>query len=380
MGRYGDGIGVGVDLVRAAETAVAAALAPLGGRTPDLALVFVSGPDGSAAGERALELSGARATLGCSAEGVVGGGVGVLGVSAVSVWVALLPEASLRTFHLEVLPSDGAAAVVGVPEPAAADDLMLLLADPFSFPADGFVHSAALTFPGLPVMGALAHGDAGPGSTRMWVDGRTVGRGAVGVVLGGTGARAVLSQGCRPVGPVMTVTAAEGHVVRGLAGVPAREKVRDVLADLHPSDQALASLGLYLGVAAEEYHDQQEFLARSVIGTEAGTGGLVLTDRIAVGQTVRLEVRDADAADLDLKETLAHRDDFLGGGALLFTGRGRGSALFGPSYGGASHDALVVRDLLASDAVGGCFAAGEIGPVGGRSYLHGFAASILLLP
>jgi len=380
MGRYGDGLGVAHDLVQAAETAAFAALAKLGGRTPDLAFAFVSGPDAAAAGERALALTGARATLGCSAEGVVGGGVGVQGVSAVSVWVGILPGATLRTFHLEVLPANGAAAVVGLPEPLPADDAMVLLADPYSFPTEGFVEQAALARPGLPVLGGLSHGDAGPGSSRLWVDGRTVGRGAVGVVLSGSGARSALSQGTRSVGPVMTITEADGNVVLGLAGMPALEKVREVLADLTPPDQALASMGLHLGIAAEESGEQPDFLVRSVIGSDREREGLVLADRVAVGQSVRLQVRDADAADLDLKDTLAQLPVTVGGGALLFSCRSRGAGLFGPSYGGVSHDPVVVREALAADAVGGFFAAGEIGPVGDRSYLHGFTASMLLLP
>lgn len=380
MGRYGDGIGVSFDLLEAAQTAAHVALARLGGRTPDLALAFVSGPDAGAAGERALALTGARATLGCTAEGVVGGGVGVHGVSAVSVWVGILPRATLRTFHLEVLPADGAAAVLGLPEPTPSDEALLLLTDPYSFPTEGFVQQAALALPGLPVVGGLAHGDSGPGSSRLWVDGRTVGRGAVGVVLGGTGARAALSQGCRSVGPVMTVTEADDNVVLGLAGVPALDKVREVLSDLTPPDQALASQGLLLGIAAEEAEFEPEFLARTVIGSDRDRGGLVLADRVQVGQTVRLQVRDADAADLDLKDALSRMPTTVGGGALLFSCRRRGSGLFGPSYGGVSHDPLVVREALAADAVGGFFAAGEIGPVGHRSYLHGFTASVLLLP
>ncbi len=379
MGRYGDGLGVSFDLMQAAETAAHVALSRLGGRTPDLALAFVSGPDAGPAGERALALTGARATLGCSAEGVVGGGVGVHGVSAVSVWVGILPGASLRTFHLEVLPAEGAAAVMGLPEPQPGDEAMLLFADPYSFPTDGFVHQAAEALPGLPVLGGLAHGEAGPGSSRLWVDGRTVGRGAVGVILSGTGAQTALSQGCRSVGPTMTVTAATGNVLRGLAGISAEDKLREVLADLTPPDQALASMGLYLGIAAQEAQEQPEYLARSVIGSDHA-GGLVLADPVTVGQTVRLQVRDADAADLDLKETLSRMPSAGGGGALLFSCRRRGSGLFGPSYGGVSHDPVVVRESLAADAVGGFFASGEIGPVGNRSYLHGFTASVLLLP
>jgi small ligand-binding sensory domain FIST len=39
------------------------------------------------------------------------------------------------------------------------------------------------------------------------------------------------------------------------------------------------------------------------------------------------------------------------------------------------HDASAVEDALAVPA-GGFFCAGEIGPVGGRNFLHGFTATI----
>jgi small ligand-binding sensory domain FIST len=379
MGRFGDGIGTAADLGTAVEAAVAQAMAPLHGRTPDLAVAFVCGPDAENVGERALALTGARATLGCTAEGVMGAGVGVQDVSAVSVWVAELPGATLRTFHLEVLPADGAAAVVGVPEPRPDDDVMIVLADPFSFPVDGFLQQVARVLPGVPVAGALAHGAAGPGSTRLWVDGRTVGRGAVGVVASGTGARAVLSQGCRPVGPEMLVTEAAGNVVRGLSLERARDKVQGVLVDLPPGDQALASRGLYLGIAAAEGKDEPEYLVRSVVSVDQDGYGLVLAHPVEVGQTVRLHVRDADAADADLREALG-RVRSPGSGALLLSCRGRGGGTFGPSYGGTSHDAQAVREALGADAVGGLFTAGEIGPVGERSWLHGFSASVVVFP
>lgn len=379
MGHFGDGIGTAADLGTAVEAAVAQALAPLHGRTPDLALVFVSGPEADAAGERALALTGARATLGCTAEGVVGGGVGVQDVSAVSVWVAELPGATLRTFHLEVLPADGAAAVVGLPEPHPGDDVMIVFLDPFSFPVDGFLQQVARVHPGVPVAGALAHGAAGPGSTRLWVDGRTVGRGAVGLVAAGSGARAVVSQGSRPVGPEMLVTEAHGNVVRGLSLELARDKVQAVLVDLPPGDQALASRGLYLGLAAKEGADEPEYLVRAVVGVDEDGFGLVVAHPVEVGQTARLHVRDADAADADLREVLG-RIAAPGSGALLMSCRGRGGSAFGPSYGGSSHDALAVREALGADAVGGLFTAGEIGPVGGRSWLHGFTASVVVFP
>jgi small ligand-binding sensory domain FIST len=383
MGRFGDGIGVGSDLVLAAETAVAAALAPLGGRTPDLAVVFACGEaaDLAKAGERACELTGAAAAIGCSGAGVIGGGKGVEGSSAVSVFVGVLPGASLRTFHLEVMPAERGAAVIGLPErEASGDEVALLLADPYSFPVDGFVSQAAKTLAGLPFVGGMAHGGSGAGSTRLWIDGRTVDRGAVGVLVDGSSARSLVSQGCRPVGPAMTVTEAHGNVIRGLAGQPALEKMRQVLADLPPPEQALASSGLHLGIAADEYAEDHEYLVRSITGTEPDTKGLVVGDLVAVGQTVRLQIRDADAADADLRATLARCPGQPGSGALLFSCNGRGAHLFGPSYGGASHDTALVRSSLAADAVAGFFADGEIGPVAGRSHLHGFTASVLVFP
>ncbi|MCW2543683.1 MAG: hypothetical protein JWM40_1235 [Frankiales bacterium] len=378
MGRFGDGIGVSTNLLEAAQTAVAAALAPLRGRTPDLALVFVSGPDSDEAGEHALALTGAAATIGCSAGGVIGAGQALEGGSSVSVWVGVLPGATLRTFHLEVMPTGEKAAVVGMPEVRdATDEVAVLLADPYSFPVEGFVTTASMTLPGLPFVGGLAHG-VGPGTTRLWVDGRTVDRGAVGVLIDGASARPLVSQGCRPIGPAMTVTAASGNVVHGLAGLPALEKIRQVMGALPPPEQAMASVGLQIGIAADEYTDTHDYLVRGIQGTEGD--GLVIGDLITVGQTVRLQVRDAEAADADLRAALARCPGQPGSGALLFSCNGRGSTLFGPSFGGASHDVGVVQSGLAADAVAGFFAGGEIGPVAGRSHLHGFTASMLVFP
>ena len=76
-------------------------------------------------------------------------------------------------------------------------------------------------------------------------------------------------------------------------------------------------------------------------------------------------------ADTDLRLLL---DDRRAGGALVFTCNGRGSRFFGET----DHDARVVAESLGTDAVAGMFCAGEVGPVGPRSFLHGFTASTVL--
>jgi small ligand-binding sensory domain FIST len=383
MTRCGDGLAVDADLVWAAERAADQAVSGLGGGTPDLAAVFVCTPepdDAAAALQRAAERTGARTVLGCSAAGVIGGGRGVEMTSSASVWAATLPGASLRSFHLAVLRTSESIAVVGMPPQRGDDAAALLVADPYSFPIDAFVEQTNEVLPGLALSGGLASGLRGSGSTRLLVDGVVHDRGAVGVVLGGAvRSTALVSQGCRPVGPAMTVTAAEGNVILGLAGVPATEKLEQVVAALSPDEQAMVSGGLQVGLAMDEYaevHARGDFLVRGVVGAEPDRHVLVVGDVVEVGRTVQFQVRDAGTADVDLRDVLRttyDRDGHDVAGALLFSCTGRGAGLFGS----ADHDVRAVRDGLAAPGVAGFFAAGEIGPVGGRNHLHGFTASVL---
>jgi small ligand-binding sensory domain FIST len=388
--RFGDALVVDDNLLASATRAATEAVAPLDGATPDLACVFVCGEDPdqvAAAGRRASEVTGARSVIGCSAGGVIGDGRAVEGSASVSVWAAVLPGLRLRTFHLDVLRSHDSLAVLGMPEPRLEDVVAVLLADPYTFPADGFVEQANDQLPGLPLVGGLASSGGGAGATRLFRDGRSSNRGAVGVVLSTTpqadtevAVSMIVSQGTRPIGPAMTVTAAEANVLLGLAGSPALEKVREIIAALPPHDQELAIAGLQIGIAMDEYaeeHGSGDFLVRGLLGADPDRGGVAIGDIVEVGRTVRLQVRDAEAADADLCALLQHfRDaDALDPvkGALLFSCNGRGANLF-PS---PDHDVVTVRDVLGPAPVSGFFAAGEVGPVGGRNHLHGFSASIL---
>jgi small ligand-binding sensory domain FIST len=238
------------------------------------------------------------------------------------------------------------------------------------------VEQANDALPGLPISGANAIGLRGAGSTRLLADGVVRDRGAVGVVLGGDVAPvALVSQGCRPVGPTMTVTAADGNLVLGLAGRPATAKLEELLVLLPPAEQAMVSSGLLLGVAMDEYADEHglgDFLVRGVVGVDAERDGLVVDDVITVGRTVQLQVRDAESAGHDLDRLLATVPGDVAG-ALLFACTGRGADLFGTP----DHDVQAVRTGLRTSGVAGMFAAGEIGPVAGRSHLHTFTASVL---
>jgi small ligand-binding sensory domain FIST len=384
MAEFGDGLAAGTDLVGAAESAVEQALEPLAGRRPDLLCVFV-GPgreDQHAvdeAGRTAMKLAAAPVAIGCSAPGVIGAGHGVEGAGAVAAFAAVLPGVQIRPFHVQARPLGDALLLGGLPDRDAADAAAVLLADPAGFPIVALVQGDS-PLVGLPLVGGLAGGRRGDG--RLFLDGRVV-DGAVGVVLGGLDdagvtARTVVSQGCRPIGPPMTVTKAEQNVLLEVAGVPAYQKLEEIVAALSPDEQVLAMRGLHLGVAINEYtetHERGDFLIRGVLGGDARIGALVVGDAVDVGTTVRFQVRDPASADEDLAELLSALDAEPGDGVLLFSCAGRGRAMF-PS---ADHDVAAVRRVLHPQAVAGFFAAGEIGPVSGRNYVHGFTASLLTI-
>lgn len=380
MARFGDALEVDLDLVAAAERATATALEPLSGRRPDLACVFVCGDDPEeveAALQRAGELSGAPTTVGCSAGGVIGGGRAVNVAPAVSVWAGKLPGTRLHSFHLEVLRTGDAVKVMGLPTVADEPSTVVLFADPFSFPAASFLEQSAGTLPRAELVGGLASGLRGAASTRLLLDGHVHRRGAVGVLMEGPIGASAVSQGCRPVGPAMTVTAMDGDdTVLSLAGRPAADQLDTIVAELPPEDQALISSGIFLGIAIDEYAEDQgvgSFVTRDLIDVDRSRGSLRIIGWVPVGATVRFLLGDAEIASADLRAVLGRLPVDPVEGGLLVSGLRRSEKIFASP----DHDVTAVQSILRTTGVAGFFAAGEIAPVAGRSHLHGFSASLL---
>lgn len=380
--RFADGLAVGPDLVESAESAVRQAVEGLSGPA-DLVCFFICGedPDDVArAGQRAMALVPDAAVIGCSATGVIGDAQGVELTPAVSAWAASLGEARVTTFALESLRADDRFVVIGLPERDPDDRVAIMLADPYSFPTDAFIEHSGEVLGNLPIIGGLANGLRGRGSVRLFTDGEVYTEGAIGVLLSGpVQISTVVSQGCRPIGPTMIVTAAEDNLLLELAGQPALARLEDIVSSLDEDDRELVASGLQIGVAMDEYaerHERGDFLIRGVLGIDPEREAVAIGDVVEIGRTVRFQVRDAETADEDLYELLdAHIES--GGrvdGALLFSCNGRGSAMFGTP----DHDALALRDTLGPIGIAGFFAAGEVGPVGGVNHVHGFTASVLV--
>jgi small ligand-binding sensory domain FIST len=383
--RIGCGLSTGTDPRVAAIEAGQQAHAALEGARADVALVFASGAH-LAAPEATLE--GVHEALappvlaGCGAGGVMGDGREVERGTAVAVWAAALGGGSAEAFHLDVTQGPDTIAVGGLPD---LDDAtgVVLLPDPYSFPTDLVLADLAERVPGVPVLGGIASARTLDGNAALFLGDELCGDGAVGVAFAGVEVLPCVSQGAAPVGPELTVTAAEGHVIRELAGRPALETLRQAIEGLAPAEQALVASGLLLGIVIDggkpEYR-QGDFLVRGVIGADPDAGTLTVGARVHEGTVVRLHARDADSADRDLRAALGLRREALGGGApagaLVFTCNGRGEAMFGMP----DHDALALDEELAGAPAAGFFAAGEIGPVGGDSFLHGFTATVAVFP
>ncbi|HLM30179.1 MAG TPA: FIST N-terminal domain-containing protein [Solirubrobacterales bacterium] len=349
----------------------------------DLALVFAAGAHllHAAEGvETVRERLAPGALIGCGAGGVVGAGREMESGSGAVVWALEAPGSAVAAHHLEGQPAGGPDAITGLPDPTRLGEAVIALADPYTFSADALLARLNRERPGMPVLGGLASATARSGS--LVCDGEVHPSGAVIASLAGVGIVPCVSQGATPVGPEMTITAAEGNLITELASRPALDRLRDAIGELDAHEQMLAAQGLMLGVVIDENqpsYERGDFLVRPILGVEPDSNAIALGERVRVGQTVRVHVRDAATADEDLRAALRAQAQAIGtegaAGALLFTCNGRGSHMFDVP----DHDATALEDALAAPT-GGFFCAGEIGPVGGRNFLHGFTATIAVFP
>jgi small ligand-binding sensory domain FIST len=352
------------------------------GTGADLAVLFCSPHHLEAVGEIA---SAVRALLsptvlvGATGVAVVGGAREVEDDPAVALWAGRL-AAPPRPVRVTAARTPSGVALGGLSaDTCGPGEVLVLLADPFSLPIDDVVAMLGQLDPPVVVVGGAASAARGPGGNRLVLDGEVATDGAVGVVLPAAVATAlVVSQGCRPVGDPMIVTAADRNRLLALAGRPALDRLEALARAADPDERTRLAEGLHLGIAVDEHRatfGRGDFLVRNLIGVDQTSGALVTTEEVPVGTTVQFQVRDADAADDDLRALLAEASaGGLADGALLFTCNGRGQRLFGEP----DHDAEAVAEALRSDALAGMFCAGEIGPVDDRSFVHGFTASVVL--
>jgi small ligand-binding sensory domain FIST len=372
---------------RAIAEVAGSVAAQLGGAEPDLSFLFATRDhieNCDSLGQQAAAISGSKVLLGCTGESIATGGLEIESGSALAMWSGILPGAEFEPFHVTFERTPDGPICSGFPEMEGGDGsarAVFVLGDPYSCAIDGLLARFADELPGAPVMGGMASGASSPGESRLFFNNQDLNAGAVGVIIrGGPQIHSVVSQGCRPIGLTFVVTKVQDNVVLELGGKTALSRLEQTYAGLSEEDRHLIRKGLHLGVAMDEHKpgfSRGDFLISNVLGADRESGAIAIGNYVRVGQTVQFHVRDSDTADEDLRHLLTvyrERRTDRSGAALLFSCNGRGTRLFPKP----NHDAEVIQELCGPLPLAGFFAAGELGPVGGRNYIHGFTASIAL--
>ncbi len=367
--------------------------------TVDLAVMFVSGSHVKDMEEMASIIRDQLepgTLLGVSGVGVVGTHVEVEDQPAISLFAASLPGTEIHPFRYQDLPhaepGDEPALRRLADAIGSQDDLraVFFFADPFSVPAssvvDAMSHALRLAHPEehIPIIGGIASVSPTPGSNVLILNDNAMRVGAVGIAItGDITVDTLVSQGCKPVSQPWVITDAQRNIIKSLGGRRAIDVLHETVNALQGEDRKILKGGLFIGRVINEYKDRfgrGDFLIRTVLGVDQRSGHLAVGDMVRVGQTIQFHLRDAETASEDLNlllEAQKLRQPAIGG--LLFTCNARGRVLFKR----ADHDAAVICDALRTIddqalPLSGFFAAGELGPVGDESFLHGHTASLAL--
>jgi small ligand-binding sensory domain FIST len=378
------------------ETAVGAAFdeaaqtleRQLEGDPPDLLLAFAS-PDHAAGCEELAELAAQRfpraLLVGCTASGVIGGAHEAEGGPALSVTAAVLPGVELSRFRVEPAGPRGSPRIAPgwrerVGRRPEERPKFLLLADPFTVDVAELIEGLDAAYPGAPKFGGLASGGQRPTENRL-LAGEDVHRGgAVGVAFcGEVAVDTLVAQGCRPVGAPMIVTRCHDALLQELDGRPPLEVLTELYRSVDARDRELMQHSLFLGLemrAEAVVHEPGELLVRNLLGADEASGALVVGAELRPMAVAQFVLRDAHSAEEELRRMLSRlrHAGSRPAGALLFSCVGRGAGLFGCP----DHDTSLFEEQLGPAPLGGFFCNGEIGPVGGTTFLHGYTSAFAI--
>lgn len=347
--------------------------------------------------------------IGCGGAGIIGMNTQgeaqeVEGAPALSLSVAHLPDVGIHAFHISPddlpdldSPPDAWLNLIGVSPQEQPQ--FILLAEPFASGVTDLIQGLDFAYPGSIKVGGLASASAlGMQSGLFYFsekqpNAKTLYReGTVGIALtGNVVLDTIVAQGCRPIGQPYQVTKGERNILLELAAQdtgemnvgtlqsrPPLEVLRDLIQSLSEADRKLAQHSLFVGIARDEFKQQLgpgDFLIRNMLGVDPRVGAIAIGDRVRPGQRIQFHLRDALASAEDLELLLEryqseHSDTSDAAGALMFSCLGRGEGL----YGKPDFDSQLFRRYLNNLQVAGFFCNGEIGPVGDRTFLHGYTS------
>lgn len=358
----------------------------------DLGLVFISSAFTSEY-SRVLPLLAEQLAVpvlvGCSGGGVIGTSLAgqtqeLEAEPALSLSLAHLPGVDVKAFHVvaEQLPDlDGPPSawidLIGVT--SSPTPHFILLSASFSSGINDLLQGLDYAYPGSMKVGGQASSGVMGGRIALFCNGRLYEEGTVGVALSGNIVlEAIVAQGCRPIGQPYQVTRGDRNIILELDEQAPLFVLRDLIASLSEEDRTLAQNSLFVGLAMDEFKpclQQGDFLIRDILGVDPARGAIAIGDYVRPGQRLQFHLRDAEASAEDLEfllERYQKEQQFQPAavGALMFACLGRGAGL----YGKPNFDSQLFQRYLNNIPLGGFFCGGEIGPVGGSTFLHGYTS------
>ncbi len=168
-----------------------------------------------------------------------------------------------------------------------------------------------------------------------------------------------LSQGCSPIGPARTVTAARRGIIAEIDGRPALEVFKEDIGELLARD--LRRVAGYIFVALPVAgSDTGDYLVRNIVAIDPASGMMAIGEEVEPGRPILFARRDRAAAVADLDRMLAGLTRRLDGrrprGAMYVSCLARGPNLFGSE----SEELRQVQAALGEVPLVGFFANGEI--------------------
>jgi small ligand-binding sensory domain FIST len=355
---------------------------------PSFALVFIT-PDYADRATEVLELirvyGHVTTVVGCSGLGLVGPGREMEEGSGFSLMLVSLPggKATAVPFDQDMVEASHGPQFWREKMGRKPADVRawLVFLNPFTLNLEPWLKQWNQAFPQVPVFGSVAGGIEGDPEAWVLCNEGVVSGGVALALEGDFAVTAVVSQGCKPIGEPLTVTQAERNVLLTLGSRPAYEVLSDVYKELSDTEREQARGHLFAGLAVSEYLDEYkrgDFLVRNIIGADPKSGAVAINALPRVGQTLQYQLRDSRMASEELRRLLREQAAILPEppfASLLCTCHGRGQGLFGRAH----HDAGLLNDYFPGLPTAGVFSKCQIGPVGDRSFAHGYTAAIALL-
>lgn len=359
--------------------------AGLGGDEPTVLLVFASSEHMTSFADLpgdVLKALPAKALVGCSGGGIIGGGIEAEQRPALAVLAGVLPDVTVDARRIATSQLPKTADAERWHELLAVhpdeDPHFVVLADPLSNAKHDWLRGLDRAYPNATKVGGLVSGSQMAEGLALFTNDDAEHQGvSILSVRGNVRLDPIIAQGCKPISEPMLITSCEGNRIYGIDQKKPGEVLRSIYETLHDDDRELFGSSLFVGLQTRDQveYAHGDFLIRNIVGMLKDGDAIAVAADFERWQVMRFHLRDRYASAADLAVQLTHYVEGLATvrpqGALLFSCLGRGEHL----YGQPNHDSDLFRQKLGDVALGGFFCNGEIGPVAGHTYTHAYTSA-----